>query len=213
MSRAAEESDAGQPDHRLGRADWIDAAMDALIEGGVEAVRITRLAESLSVTRGSFYWHFEDRDDLLRALRQRWETTNTPAVRAAVAGAESLDTAILGFFDAWVLPSRFDARLDHAMRAWANRDPEIRCAVEAADSERIAVVTAMFRRFGYLEQDAFIRARILYFAQIGYYALGIREPAVDRVSYLESYFRGFTGREIDPGLAAAKREFYLGEMW
>ncbi|MEM7060795.1 MAG: TetR/AcrR family transcriptional regulator [Pseudomonadota bacterium] len=197
---------------RLGRGDWIDAAMEALISGGVEAVRITRLAETLSVTRGSFYWHFEDRDDLLRALRQRWEDTNTPAIRSAVDRKDCLDRAVLGFFDAWVMPNRFDARLDHAMRAWANLDRDIRKAVEAEDSERINLIAEMFGRFGYPQQEAFIRARILYFAQIGYYALGIHEPATERLGYLESYYLGFTGRDVDPEIASAQRKIYLREM-
>lgn len=211
MTATAKQAD-GYAEPRLGRGDWIDAAMEALISGGVEAVRIMRLATALSVTRGSFYWHFEDRDDLLRALRHRWEQTNTPAVRTAVEGKDSLDLCILGFFDAWVIPGRFDARLDHAIRAWANLDEDIRTAVEAEDSERINIVAKMFERFDYSQQEAFIRARILYFAQIGYYALGIKEPAAERLGYLEAYYTGFTGRQIDPATADVQRKIYLREM-
>lgn len=211
MKATAKQSDR-YAEPRLGRGDWIDAAMEALISGGVEAVRIMRLATALSVTRGSFYWHFEDRDDLLRALRMRWEQTNTPAIRNAVEGKDCLDRSILGFFDAWVMPNRFDARLDHAMRAWANLQDDIRTAVEAEDTVRINIVAKMFERFDYSPQEAFIRARILYFAQIGYYALGIKEPAAERLGYLESYYLGFTGREIDPEIASAQRDVYLREM-
>ncbi|MEO1492438.1 MAG: TetR/AcrR family transcriptional regulator [Pseudomonadota bacterium] len=193
------------PEPRVSRTDWIDVAMRVLIAEGVDAVRITRLAERMSVTRGSFYWHFTDREDLLRALRTRWEAQNTPAVEAAVAGAETLDAAVLAFFDAWLVPDRFDAPLDHAMRAWATAEPEIRAAVDAADDARIVLVAAMFARFGYSETDALIRARVLYFAQIGFYALASHAPLSERAPYLETYFECFTGRSLDGAEADAFR--------
>ena len=42
----------------LGKSDWLRAARLALLHGGVEAVRVERLARDLHVTKGSFYWHF-----------------------------------------------------------------------------------------------------------------------------------------------------------
>lgn len=186
----------------LTRDDWIDAAMDMLIDGGIEAVRITRLAKFLGVSRGSFYWHFNDRSVLLEALCARWTARNTPAIAHALRSAATLDEGILSFFDAWLLPGRFDPRLDQAIRAWARADGDLTSLVEAADATRVDLVAAHFRRFGYTTSDAFIRARILYFAQIGYYALGVRESMADRATYLETYFRGFTGREIDGAIAS-----------
>ena len=53
---------------RLNRTDWLDAALTSLVRGGIEGVRVERLARDLGVTKGSFYWHFEDRPDLLRGL-------------------------------------------------------------------------------------------------------------------------------------------------
>src|SRR5262245_27600169 len=53
---------------------WLDAAFDALAAGGIDAVRIERLAKSLGVTRGSFYWHFKVREALHKAmLKERRE--------------------------------------------------------------------------------------------------------------------------------------------
>lgn len=190
---------------RVNRDDWIDVAMAVLIGEGVDSVRITRLAERMSVTRGSFYWHFRDREDLLGALRARWERQNTPAVVAAVAQAPSLDVAILAFFDAWLLPDCFDAQLDHAMRAWATSDAEIRAAVDAADADRIAAIEALFQRHAYADDEALIRARVLYFAQIGFYALASHAPLSERSPYLETYYTCFTGRTLDPDVGAEFR--------
>src|SRR5688572_19458743 len=75
---------------------WLDAAYRALIEGGVEAVRILPLALSLGISRTSFYWFFRDRDELLAALAARWARTNTGAlVAAAQAYADSEAEAML----------------------------------------------------------------------------------------------------------------------
>lgn len=197
--------EAAGPEPSLTRADWIAAALALLIDEGIDAVRITRLADVLSVTRGSFYWHFRDRDDLYEALIAHWERSNTAAVLDAVRDAPSLDAGILALFDTWLDTSRFDPRLDSAMRDWARRSEDVRNAVEAADDARIKGIAALFAAHGFDETDAFIRARIIYFTQVGYYALGIDETLVQRFGYLEAYYLGFTGRRLDPELAAAYR--------
>src|SRR5215467_13391709 len=65
---------------QLSAQDWTDAALRALADGGVAAVRIDVLARGLGVTRGSFYWHFADRDALLRAALDQWEQAVTAQV-------------------------------------------------------------------------------------------------------------------------------------
>ena len=57
----------------LGRDDWLQAARLALLKGGVEAVRVERLSRDLHVTKGSFYWHFKHREELLELLLREWE--------------------------------------------------------------------------------------------------------------------------------------------
>ena len=53
------------PPTRTPRERWIEAGLQALAAGGPDAVRIDPLAKALGVTRGGFYWHFENRDALL----------------------------------------------------------------------------------------------------------------------------------------------------
>lgn len=204
MPEALRKDDQGA-EPRLGRVDWIAAAMTLLIDDGIDAVRITRLAERLSVTRGSFYWHFKDRDDLLSALRRRWEEQNTPAVQAAVENADTLAEGVLGIFDAWLVEGGFDSQLDHALRAWAKTDSDISKAVDDADRIRIGEIAAMFETHGFEDDEALIRARVLYFAQIGFYAMGEHEPLSERAPYLETYFHCFTGQRLDPAVANAFR--------
>src|SRR5690349_19806066 len=65
---------------RLTKDDWTAAALDALAEGGVAAVAIEPLAARLGATKGSAYWHFPNREALLRATLERWEREYTDAV-------------------------------------------------------------------------------------------------------------------------------------
>ena len=198
----------GQSTKSLGRADWVDAARTLLVKDGISAVRITRLAAFLGVTRGSFYWHFQSRQDLLDALLADWARRNTRAILEAVAGADDLIDAVLAFFDCWMLHEEFLPRLDSAVRDWARQDQAVKQAVRLADEARILVLAKAFEKSGLAGRAALIRARILYFAQVGYYALDIEEALEERFGYLEDYVLGFTGQDIEPLRAAAQRRLY-----
>ena len=76
---------SGKPD-RLGREDWIRAALELLVTAGVEGVKIVPLAERLGVTSGSFYWHFKNRRELHDALLEYWEREMTDAAMEAATG-------------------------------------------------------------------------------------------------------------------------------
>ena len=65
---------------RLDRQDWLDAALTALLEGGIAGVTMERLAVGLGVTRGSFYYHFRDRAELLDELLDYWVRDWTVAI-------------------------------------------------------------------------------------------------------------------------------------
>lgn len=69
---------------RLSADDWTAAALVALAEGGVAAVAVEPLAARLGATKGSFYWHFRNRDALLEAALRRWERVETGDVIARV---------------------------------------------------------------------------------------------------------------------------------
>ena len=192
---------------RLNAEDWINAGLEALIENGIDAVQVTVLARKLNVTRGSFYWHFDSRETLLDALLTEWRARNTGVMIEALKGATTLDDGILALFSVWVDDKRFDPRLDQAIRDWARRDGATLNLVKTEDDARVAEIAGLFERHEYTQPDAFIRARVIYFTQISYYALNIEadEAHSDRVGYLEAYFRSFTGREIDTEIARAYR--------
>lgn len=192
---------------RLNAADWIEAALQLLVQEGIDAVQITVLARRLHVTRGSFYWHFDSREALLDALLEEWRARNTGVMVEAIADTATLDDGILALFSVWVDHSRFDADLDQAIRDWARRDEALRKTVKAEDEARVTAIAGFFGRQGYAPKEAYIRARVIYFTQISYYALRVEddENMAERLGYLSEYFRCFTGREIDPDIADAYR--------
>jgi AcrR family transcriptional regulator len=179
------------------RADWLDLALRALAIDGVDHVTVLGLGEKLGVSRSSFYWYFKGRDELLDALLDRWEKLNTRSILdAAEAPAANVTQAVLNVFRLWVNPAIFSPRLDFAVRDWARRSANIRKAIERADRLRTEGLRQMFTRFGYEDTDAFVRARVLYAMQIGYWALDLREPIETRLGLTPDYLKTFTG--VDP---------------
>ncbi len=176
------------------RDDWLDLALSVLAAEGVGSVTVLNLSERLAVSRSSFYWYFKNRDELLDALLDRWDRLNTRSiVRQTQAPAATVNQAVCNVFRCWVNPAIFSPRLDFAVREWARRSAKVRKALDRSDRERTEAVRALFVRFGYRDEDAFVRARVLYYMQIGYYALDIREPIEARLSLTPHYLKAFTG--------------------
>ena len=171
-------------------------ALDTLISDGVEQVKVMPLAAKLSVSRSSFYWYFKSRQDLLTALLDIWRDTNTKAIvdQSALA-SRTIGEGVFNIFQCWVDERLFDPRLDFAVREWSRRSGPVRRVVDMADEERVAAIKALFLRHGYEDTDAFVRARVLYFMQIGYYALELNESLEYRARYSAAYVRSFTGVE------------------
>lgn len=189
---------------------WLEAAYDALLEGGVDAVKILPLAKRLKLSRTSFYWFFRDREELLAALIARWRDKNTGnLIRQAEAYAESIAEATLNVFDCWLDRDLFDAKFEFAIRSWALQSEEILNEVQVADNARLAALGRMFERFGHEPVAADVRARTLYLVQIGYISMQTEEDLDLRLKRIPEYVAIFTGtapepREMDRFLARHK---------
>lgn len=190
------------------RADWLNAARDILVSEGVGEVKILTLSHRLSVSRSSFYWYFENRQDLLDHLLDEWEARNTRSILDRTRqSAGSINAALCNFFQCFVDPRLFDSGLDFAVREWARRDRTVRKRIDAADHARLEAIQAMFARHGYASDEADTRARILYFMQLGYHALDVYEPMEERLKRVAGYLHGFTGVEPRPDEIAEFRAF------
>ncbi|MEO0692609.1 MAG: TetR/AcrR family transcriptional regulator [Pseudomonadota bacterium] len=184
---------------KVTRDDWLNAAMAVLVDAGVEQVKILTLSERLAVSRSSFYWYFEDRQHLLDDLLEVWNTSNTGVIQHHCAlPSATIAEAVLNLFRCFVGANAFDHRLDFAVREWSRRSAAVRQVVDRADAARLSAIAAMFARHGYDPAQAESRARILYYMQIGYFAMELNEPLEERLGRVAGYVAGFTGVSATP---------------
>ena len=156
-----------------------------------------RLAARLKVTRGSFYWHFKSRQELLDGLLALWRRSNTEALVAAITRpGQDLEERILALFKLWLDEEVFDHRLDTALRDWGRKKPAVRQAVDEADRLRVAAIAEGFRDAGFSQPEATTRASVVYFAQVGFYAHEIRISRAERLRLWPVFYKIYTGRTL-----------------
>lgn len=149
---------------------WIAAATELLVDGGIDLVRVDVIAKQLGVTRGSFYWHFKDRNDLLERVLQAWRDAATEQVTARFERSHADPQRLVR--DLLTLPFRGRAaqraaRIELAIRDWARRDPMARQAVDEADASRMSYIAQCFSALGFGIAEARARAAILYAYEVG----------------------------------------------
>lgn len=145
--------------HRLNRDSWLECALDVLRDEGIQGVRVERLARDLGVTKGSFYWHFEDRSELQRSILDFWSEKYTDVV---IKNRELLEANPSEGLLALLIQVQ-DQGLDRyelAMRAWAEHDSVALAAVRAVYENRIKFVRSFFTRLGFRGLDADVRTRL-----------------------------------------------------
>lgn len=167
-----------QKTDRRSREDWIAAALAAMAEGGVDNVRVEPLAKRLGVTKGSFYWHFADRNTLLDALLERWIEMQTGSVIEDVEGRGGTAADILANVIGHIV--RMDVGLEVGLRNWAATDARVSAVIEQVDARRIAHLASIMERAPMPAAVAQERARFLYCAFIGEVAFGRPIPPEER---------------------------------
>lgn len=193
------QANAPQSGWRGSRDGWLEAGYRALIEGGVDAVKILPLARQLKLSRTSFYWFFDDREALLAALLAGWEQRTTRhLIAATTAYAETLTEAMLNVLACFLTPGKFDPRLEFAVRSWALQDASVAAKVEAADALRLQALARMMGSWGHEAAEADIRARTVYLVQIGYISMQAAEDLETRLARIPMYVKIYTGLAAEP---------------
>jgi AcrR family transcriptional regulator len=151
---------------RLSREEWASAALDALSAGGLSAVAVEPLAIRLGTTKGSFYWHFGNREELLEAALRLWREASTTSVIAQVEAtgtpaAQRLRHLFTRVFDP---AARTDA--DVALLADAGH-PLVAAALAEVTEQRLGYITALFRELGFPPARARRRALFAYSTYLG----------------------------------------------
>ena len=164
------------PRKTLTRDDWTTAGLAALVEGGPDAVAIEPVAARLGTTKGSGYWHFADRADLLRAVLGAWVEQHTVAVqeRVEAAGGSPRERLrhLLGIVSTAAEHSPADLLLV------ASADPDVKAAVVQATQLRVAYVERLIREDGVPGPEARSRAVLAYAAYLGHASLTSAVPGL-----------------------------------
>jgi AcrR family transcriptional regulator len=145
----------------------VEAGFDALAEGGIDAVRVEPLAKQLKVTRGSFYWHFKDREALHTAMLKEWRKRASYRVGARIDSQTSAPNERLR--QNLALPnasprSKRAAAIELAIRLWARRDAEAAKAVRHIDHVRLNYYAKLYAEMGLTPEEARGRAFLFYAA-------------------------------------------------
>jgi AcrR family transcriptional regulator len=160
---------------RLERADWERAALAAIASGGLDAVAVEPLARTLGVTKGSFYWHFANREALLTAALARWEAEYTESVIAllrAVADPRRRLTRLIIEASLSEGAARF-----HTWLAAAVDHPVVRPVMSRVTARRIGYLVDCFAALGLPPAQARRRALLAYAAYVGLMHLSREAPA------------------------------------
>ncbi len=120
--------------------------------GGLSAVAIEPLARQLGVTKGSFYWHFANRDALIEAALERWEREETDDIMARVGDERDPYERIVRVFKAANASYR-SGRLYLALAAASDR-PSIQQVVRRVSERRLSFLLDCYRALGLSEADA-----------------------------------------------------------
>lgn len=154
------------PSTRLTVEDWLQAGYTLLAEQGVRALKVESLCRQMGVTRGSFYWHFEDMSSYRAALVESWNTF-LERDRQSLAQQSELPPRerLAAMMTTLVSPQHW--MLERAMREWARTDPVAAANVREADRLTLRSVTKAFCDFGFSLDDAKLRAQLTFAAGIG----------------------------------------------
>jgi AcrR family transcriptional regulator len=168
----------------------VQAALEILMEKGIEAVKVDVLAKSLKITRGSFYWHFKNLDDLLAAIIQEWQVIDT---EAAIQQVEQIggtpSQQLLHLFEIAAKDDdspgeRLRQRLEKAMRIWAIHDLRAMQSIERVDKQRLEYLQNLFLQIGCSQTDAELRAQIVYSVKLGWVVIAPPRTQSERLAQM-----------------------------
>lgn len=153
-----------KPRIQLDREAWILGAMEILAEEGIAGLRVEVLAKRLRVTKGSFYWHFQDRNDLLMAVLDAWKDGRIRDIvkQTRIHPGRELEQIhhVIDVYSAG--RSRRGMMIELAVRDWARRDAAAAAIVAEVDDMRLRCARELFLACGVPREEASSRSMLLY---------------------------------------------------
>jgi AcrR family transcriptional regulator len=153
----------------LSAGDWEQQALVLISEKGIRAVVVESLARRMGVTKGSFYWHFANRDALLEQCLIRWEKHDTSNLQAALGEIEDPRERLRSFFRR---SGREQLTHDvYSSLCMAADHPHVEPVLERVAVRRMKYIGAAFAEIGFEAENALHRARLTYSAYLGFLQL------------------------------------------
>ena len=148
---------------------WIDEAIDVLAREGISGLRVEVLAKKCGVTKGSFYWHFKDRQALLDAVLEQWKRGRILDIEktTSVTVGDERDQLHYAIELYGASKNRKGMSIELAIRDWARRDPGAAKVVEAVDLYRLECTRKLFVATGMSDAEAKSRSLLLYACVFG----------------------------------------------
>ena len=158
------------PRPALDRETWIQRALAVVAEDGMDGLRVETLAKKLGVTKGSFYWHFRDRRDLVDAVLATWRDGRIRDIRKQTTAEPGGELAALHHtIDVYsAARNRKGIAIEAAIRMWARQDAATAAIVEEVDATRLDCTRQLFVALGLPEAEAKARSVLLYAYVFGF---------------------------------------------
>jgi len=173
------------------REGWLVQGLEALRLYGLRGLGAEPLARFMGISKGSFYYHFEDRQDLLFRVLDFWEKKVTGEVINHIAKVPGGPKKRLSAMLEYVLNDKFD-KYDPAVRAWASHDEMAASVVRRVDEERLSFIKGLFKEAGFSETQAEMRSRVMYCYMIGEFGILLEDLDTKRLDILRSTNRFLT---------------------
>lgn len=153
-----------RPARKDSRQELIDVAIEIIQYQGIDALRIEDVCERVGVSKGSLYWHFSDREGLIREalLEQLYRLGDEQlgVLSAAVDTAATRDEYLMRLAGAFVDPfdkEQVEARWQRLeMIATTRRDPKLAAIMEEIQQRHHRYLTDLMEKAaakGFLRKD------------------------------------------------------------
>jgi AcrR family transcriptional regulator len=161
---------------RLSAQDWARSALKAIADGGLAAVAVEPLARTLGVTKGSFYAHYRNRDDLITAALAEWVRSHGDEALAEFAAIADPERRLRELLTAVVHAVQPLAPSVHLSLLGERNDPRVSDAVRRVNRARLELLARTYRELGLPPDRAASRARVAYAAILGLLHLAQTDP-------------------------------------
>ena len=169
----------------LTREDWISGAWDMLGEAGLEGVRVEPLAKNLGVTKGSFYWHFKDRQELLDALLDRWFAIWDDQMSPDIDGNGTAADRIWALIESVIRRTTRSQTI--SLRLLSHKDPDVALRIEERDAQRLAFLMQRLREIGFSHEEARVRGQLYQAIMTGEFLRSGGFPLDERLARAQEY--------------------------